>query len=116
MPQALTKASTTLLLALALTACVGARPIVTPSAADCAGLLPDRWKEGVAGADLPPDQATVGDWIAFGDAQTGRLDTANGRTRDAIEIIERCEKRERDAVRRGRSWLGRLFGGQSSPS
>jgi hypothetical protein len=83
---------------------------VTASAADCASLLPDSWKAGVPGADLPPDQATVGDWVAFADNQTGRLDMANGRTRDAIEIVERCEKRERKALERaGRSWLGRLF-------
>ena len=96
---------------LALTACAGGPPIVTASAADCAGLLPAEWKKGVAGAELPPDAATVGDWIAFGDAQTGRLDQANGRTADAIVIVERCEAREREALKRARaSWLARLVG------
>jgi hypothetical protein len=42
----------------------------------------------------------VGDWIAFADAQTGKLDQANGRTRDAIGIVSRCETRDREAVRR----------------
>jgi hypothetical protein len=45
-----------------------------------------------------PGADTVGDWIAFGDAQTGRLDVANGRTADAIAIVERCEARDRAAV------------------
>ena len=101
--------STLLLLALASTACAGAPSIVTASAADCAGLLPASWKEGVAGAALPPDEASAGDWIAFADAQTGRLDQANGRTVDAIAIVERCEAREREALKRAKAgWWGRL--------
>lgn len=53
----------------------------------------------VPGAKLPED-GTVGDWIVFGDAQTGQLDKANGRTIDAIGIVERCEVRDRVAVKR----------------
>jgi hypothetical protein len=94
---------------LALGACAGGPPIVTTNAANCSSLLPDDWKQGVEGADLP-DGNTVGDWVAFGDAQTGRLDQANGRTRDAIEIVERCEKRDAEAVRRAtRGFFGRIF-------
>lgn len=111
MPKGPIKLSILLSLVLGSTACAGAPPIVTASAADCAGLLPAEWKKGVAGAELPPDAATVGDWIAFGDAQTGRLDQANGRTADAIVIVERCEAREREALKRARaSWLVRLVG------
>lgn len=59
---------------------------------------------------LPPEPANVGDWIAFADAQTGRLDQANGRTADAIAIVERCEARDAAAVKRAqRGWLRRLF-------
>ncbi|MCM8557738.1 hypothetical protein [Sphingomicrobium sediminis] len=85
---------------------------MTASAADCASLLPADWREGVAGADLPEAAATTGDWIAFADAQTGRLDAANGRTRDAIEIVENCEARERAAIARAKrrggllGWIG----------
>jgi hypothetical protein len=58
-----------------------------------------------------PDGLTVGDWIALADAQTGKLDQANGRTRDAIGIVERCEARDGEAVKRAsRSWLRRLLG------
>ena len=84
---------------------------MTASAADCAGLLPASWKSGVAGAELPPEAASAGDWIAFADAQTGKLDQANGRTADAIAIVERCEAREREAIKRARrGWLARLIG------
>jgi hypothetical protein len=47
----------------------------------------------VPGADLPAGKI-VGDWIAFGDAQTGQLDKANGRTADTIGIVRRCEARD----------------------
>ncbi len=55
----------------------------------------------MAGAALP-DGSTVGDWIAFGDAQTGRLDVANGRQADTLGIISRCEERDREAVKKSR--------------
>ena len=45
-----------------------------------------------------PEGETVGDWVAFGDAQTAQLDKANGRTADAIGIVQRCEARDRAAV------------------
>jgi len=45
-----------------------------------------------------PDGDTVGDWIAFGDAQTGQLDRANDRTLTSIGIIERCEERDKAAI------------------
>ncbi|MDB5675471.1 MAG: hypothetical protein JWM65_2453 [Sphingomonas bacterium] len=51
------------------------------------------------GAPLPAGR-TVGDWIAFGDAQTAQLDKANGRTGDALDIIARCEVRDMAAVKR----------------
>ncbi len=91
-------------------ACVGGPPIVTTQSAACSTLLPSEWKQGVAPAPLP-DGDTVGDWISFADAQTGKLDQANGRTRDAIGIVERCEERDAKAVKRAtRGFFGRLFG------
>lgn len=71
----------------------------TPTA--CSTLLPSEWREGVPGADLPVGM-TVGDWIAFADAQTGQLDKANERTSAAIGIVERCEARDREAVKKSR--------------
>ncbi len=67
----------------------------------CSSLLPGEWREPVPGAPLPDGQS-VGDWIAFGDAQTGQLDKANDRTVSAIGIVERCEERDREAVRKAR--------------
>jgi hypothetical protein len=95
---------------LASAACVGGPPIVTTQGAACSTLLPADWKKGVPGAPLP-DGDTVGDWVAFADSQTGKLDQANGRTRDSIEIVERCEARDARARQRGsRGFFGRLFG------
>lgn len=95
---------------LALAGCAGGPPIVTLSGAGCAALLPNEWRTGVVPAPLPYG-ITVGDWIAFADAQTGKLDEANGRTRDAIGIVERCEARDAAAVKRARrGWLARLAG------
>ena len=95
---------------LALAGCAGGPPIVTLSGAGCAALLPSEWRGGVVAAPLP-DGVTVGDWIAFADAQTGKLDDANGRTRDAIGIVERCEARDTDAVKRAkRGGVSRMVG------
>ena len=83
---------------------------MTASGAGCAALLPDEWRAGVA-PEVLPEGLTVGDWVVFGDAQTGKLDEANGRTRDAIGIVERCETRDGAAVKRARrGWLRRLVG------
>ncbi len=110
MPKARTMLLIPLFVTLASGACVGGPPIVTTNAANCSTLLPDSWAQGVAGAPLP-DGDTVGDWIAFGDAQTGKLDQANERTTSAIGIVSRCEERDRAAVKRGsRGFWGRLFG------
>lgn len=81
---------------LVLQGCVAGPSIyATPSA--CSSLLPDQWKAGLRGAPLP-SSSRIGDWISFADAQTGQLDKANGRTADAIGIIERCEARDRAAI------------------
>lgn len=67
-------------------------------ASDCSSLVPDTWRAGVPGADLPAG-GTVGDWIAFSDAQTGQLDKANGRTVDTLAIVGKCEQRDRDVAK-----------------
>lgn len=58
------------------------------------------------GAPLPEDDS-VGRWIAFGDAQTGQLDKANDRYVAGVGIVERCEARDRAAVKKtARKFLG----------
>jgi hypothetical protein len=84
------------MLALPLSACVTAS--VVPNSVSCAALLPQEWKKGVDSAELR-DPDTIGGWIAFADAQTGRLDMANARTSDAIGIVERCEARDMQAIK-----------------
>lgn len=74
----------------------------------CSTLLPDEWRKGVDGAPLP-DGDTVGDWIAFGDAQTGQLDKANDRYKAAVGIVARCEERDRAAVKRSRPKVLGIF-------
>ncbi len=96
-----------ILFAAVTTACAGPAVLSTPNS--CSSLLPSSWKEGVAAPDLPADDS-VGSWITFGDAAVGKLDVANGRTKDAIEVVSRCEARDAASVRRAsKSWLGRLF-------
>lgn len=63
---------------------------------------------GVESAPLP-DGNLVGDWISFADAQTGKLDVANGRTADTIGIITRCEARDADALKRSRTKILGVF-------
>jgi hypothetical protein len=89
---------------------VGGPSIVTAQSAGCSSLIPDSWLAGVPGADLPEGNV-IGDWIVFGDAQTARLDQANSRTKDAIEIQRRCEARDSAAIKKAsRGFFGRLFG------
>lgn len=89
-----------LIATIPLAGCVTSGPIIA-AASSCSSLIPDGWVAGVEGAPLP-DGSTVGDWIAFGDAQTGRLDVANGRQADTLAIIGRCEARDRKAVDKSR--------------
>ena len=91
--------------ALSLGGCV--TPTVTVQPNSCSSLLPASWKEGVEGADLPEGN-TVGDWIVFGEQQTGKLEIANSRTKDSIEIVSRCEERDKLAVKQAtrRRFLG----------
>jgi hypothetical protein len=74
----------------------------------CSSLLPPDWRAGVPGADLPQGN-TVGDWITFGDAQTGQLDKANDHYSAGIGIVERCEARDREAVKKSRPKVLGLF-------
>jgi hypothetical protein len=59
-----------------------------------------------------PDDDTSGAWAAFGDAQTGRLDTANRYGGAGLDVIERCEARDKDAAERlqRKPFWRRLFG------
>jgi hypothetical protein len=73
---------------------------VTASAAlNCAALIGPTLRADVPPADLPAGN-TVGDWVAFGDAQTGKLDDANGRRAAVVEIADRCQAEQERLSRR----------------
>lgn len=104
-------AGTLMLLGVSLSACGTLTPVILPAAAtDCAEMIPDSWRVPVPGAPLPASTAG-GEWISFGDAQTGQLDKANGRTLDTISIVEKCEGRKAELSRYlNRPWYRRLTG------
>lgn len=88
-------------------ACVTPGPVLAETG-NCSGYVPDAWREPVPGADLPEGN-TVGDWIAFGDRQTGQLDKANGRMADTLHIVGECERRAAKAIERSRPKLLGIF-------
>jgi len=92
---------------LALPGCVGGT-LIAASPSACSTLIPDSWRVSVEGAPLPLG-GTVGDWVAFGDAQTAQLDKANGRTADTIGIVQRCEQRDASAVKAARPKVLGIF-------
>lgn len=86
--------------------------MASPSA--CASLLPDSWSSGVDHTDIPeaaPPKpadpagqvnwtlAELKKWTGFGVSEANKLDQANGRTADAIDIVGRCEARDAVAVK-----------------
>ncbi len=88
-------------LALTLTGCIS-RPVVTSPPARCASLVPPSWAEGVEATPVPDtsdlsllDQlkAWAGAYVAMG----GQLQKANGRTADAVQIVQRCEEMVNEA-------------------
>ena len=66
--------------------------------------MPDAPAPAQAAAPLEQLKA----WIGFGVAEAGQLQKANGRTRDAIGIVGRCEARDAAAVHQAarRKFLG----------
>lgn len=101
-------------LTLACAACAGGPRTTTVLAAlDCGSLIGPELRRPVAAADLPPAQASVGDWVAFGDAQTGKLDQANANTGAVVGIVDACD-RQQAAVRKALEpppWYRRLIPG-----
>jgi hypothetical protein len=99
---------------------------VLASDAPCANLAPERWRQGVAHAPdpapAPPGPvapplgasdaaqrdhwrsmynwafAELQKWAAFGVAEAQRVEDANGRINDVIEIVGGCERRNARAV------------------
>lgn len=107
MPRVPTKPFLLLSMLPVVQACVAAPLTLATQSAGCSSLIPPAWQSGVDPAPLP-DGNTVADWVAFGDAQTGKLDQANDRTSTVIGIVSRCEDRDAAAVKAAtrRKFLG----------
>jgi hypothetical protein len=60
-------------------------------------------RSDVAGADLPAGN-TLGDWVSFGDDQTGRLEAANGRRAAVVEIVDGCQAEQARLTKRHWYW------------
>jgi hypothetical protein len=94
-----------LLTLLAVTGCVGS-PVIVSANTPCTDLVPAEWRKGVEHAP-PPAQAAdplaqLKAWIGFGTAEAAQLEKANGRTIDALGIVERCQARDAAAVKRSK--------------
>jgi hypothetical protein len=75
-----------------------------PAAFSCGALIPDSERQPVAPTALPPPDVSAGAlWIALDD-QTARLDLANGRKGDVLEIIDKCEAERAKASQTPSLW------------
>lgn len=70
----------------------------------CSALIPTEYKERTKDAPAPQEGTTPLDtlksWIGFGVAQTANIDTADDKRIAALGIIERCEERDAEAIRK----------------
>lgn len=96
---------------LVLPACAGGPSTVTiPVALNCGGRIPPQLRTEVGPAPLPTGNS-VGEWVAFGDAQTGRLESANDHKATVLWILDRCEAEQKAAADHLTApWWRRLFG------
>jgi hypothetical protein len=106
----------------------GKQALVIAPEVDCAGLVPTRWRAGVQHTPDPapapaqpaqpvptaPDRTwmdywhsmydvTLGEqkkWVGFGVSEYQKVEDANGRTNDVIDITSDCEKRAAAAVKK----------------
>lgn len=107
----------------------GKRAIVVAADTPCTNLVPTTWRDGVAhAADPSPAKAKPAEppanasdsakaqywqvmydlameelrkWTLFGVSEAQMVEDANGRTRDAIDIVAGCEARDAAAVKKG---------------
>ena len=84
-----------------------ATPLSLNTAIRCAALIPPSLSVPVPDVP-PPDDNTVGGWVAVADARSGRLDEANSRTAFVIESATACQA-ESDRLQR-KPWRA-VFGG-----
>lgn len=81
---------------LGLASCVSG-PRYVPIQYACASRVPPQLTDDVPSAALPTEN-TVGQWVAFGDAQTGQLERANDEKQTALWIVNQCEAEAKAAA------------------
>ena len=88
--------------------CASAPPI-SPILAAVQCRVPDSLRRDVPPAPLPADD-TAGAWVAFGDAQTGRLDVANANKAAVVEIVDGCNTEQAALLEalKPKPWWARL--------
>ena len=92
---ALARLSLSISMLLAATGCAGMpRTAMTLAALNCKDLIPSSYRKPVQGTPLPAAEANAGQLWTSLDDQTGRLDQANGRTSDVVELADRCQARQ----------------------
>lgn len=72
-------------------------PRYVPIQYACASRVPPQLADDVPSTALPTEN-TVGQWVAFGDAQTGQLERANDEKATALWIVNQCEAEARAAA------------------
>lgn len=81
---------------LGIASCASA-PRIVPIQYACASRVPPQLADDVPSAALPTEN-TVGQWVAFGDAQTGQLERANDEKQTALWIVNQCEDEAKKAA------------------
>lgn len=72
---------------------------MTPrNALNCASLIGPTLRAETEAAALP-EENTIGGWVSFGDAQTGRLEVAEAKRKAVIEITDGCQAAQADLSR-----------------
>lgn len=103
MPSSRRPALARALILLSTTPAVGACAAIGPTPPtlavfSCGALVPANDRTPVPPTPLPAPDATAGAlWIALDD-QSARLDQANGRLADVLEIHQRCEAEQAKAA------------------
>lgn len=77
----------------------GCHTVTASAALNCAALIGPTLRADVAPAELPVEN-TVGAWVAGFDAQTGKLEDANGRRGAVVEIVDACQAEQARISRR----------------
>lgn len=99
MRRTLMKLPVTLAFAACALSVAGCNTVPIHAALDCSSLVGPTLRAPVSPSPLPSGN-TVGEWVAFGDAQSGRLDEANGRKLAVVEIMDACQAQQANLTRK----------------